>query len=535
MNKIDAFLDIVLKNDWIIEDYKTKENLMSFELLEKAQSVAALLNSSTRIIFFADNSCLSVLILLTCLIYGKDLFILEDSRQLQSKQIKEMICPDLIIAENEISAEIEILTTRSVKNSLYEKHNKIEFPHTYSEGRIYLFTTGTSNVSKGIGYDLESFIHPVEVQSRALGLEKNDTVCILPPISHAYGMSALFSTMLVCKKIILLRDTFDFISILKDNCPFSVLFLPPIVMQSLASQILQRHKKHPIRSAVLAGGRVDISSLEKLIDEKIRILNLYGSTESGMCFIGMSEVRKAEDYSRMMKAPIVDIMISDDGELLVRGENIASFFLNEKGKTLVDDEGWYHTGDLGIIKEGYFELLGRKDNIIVLNNGYNINVEKLEESILRQNQIEDCQIIVEKKSGFDVIVLAVVSSGRIDLNTVNSHIEKHEQIEKIIRADVILKKRGKKIRMKHDDIVNNIYSIISRILSREVNETSGALIEDLGMDSMHLLMLITQVEREYSIKIDILRFDVSFTLDEFADLIQESIIMTPYKKGDCDA
>ncbi|HJC92257.1 MAG TPA: acyl carrier protein, partial [Candidatus Mediterraneibacter excrementigallinarum] len=62
----------------------------------------------------------------------------------------------------------------------------------------------------------------------------------------------------------------------------------------------------------------------------------------------------------------------------------------------------------------------------------------------------------------------------------------------------------------------------------------GPLIEDLGMDSLHLLMLITEIEKEYSIKIDILRFDVSFTIDEFADLIQESIITEPHKEGNCN-
>ena len=208
--------------------------------------------------------------------------------------------------------------------------------------------------------------------------------------------------------------------------------------------------------------------------------------------------------------------------------------MSDERKTLVDDEGWYHTGDLGIIKEDYFELSGRKDDIIVLNNGYNINVEKLEESILRWNPIEDCQVIVEKKNGIDVIVLAIVSIRRIDLQTVNSHLERHERIEKIIHTDVICKKRGKKIRMKHDDIVKNIYIIINRILNREVSEIKGPLIEDLGMDSLHLLMLITEIEKEYSIKIDILRFDVSFTIDEFADLIQESIITEPHKEGNCN-
>ena len=47
-------------------------------------------------------------------------------------------------------------------------------------------------------------------------------------------------------------------------------------------------------------------------------------------------------------------------------------------------------------------------------------------------------------------------------------------------------------------------------------------------------MLITEIEKEYSIKIDILRFDVSFTIDEFADLIQESIITEPHKEGNCN-
>ena len=78
-----------------------------------------------------------------------------------------------------------------------------------------------------------------------------------------------------------------------------------------------------------------------------------------------------------------EVKIADDGEILVKGDNVMlGYYHNEEETKNVFSDGWFKTGDIGFIdKYGALHITGRIKNLIILANGENIPAESIEEQI----------------------------------------------------------------------------------------------------------------------------------------------------------
>ena len=92
----------------------------------------------------------------------------------------------------------------------------------------------------------------------------------------------------------------------------------------------------------------------------------------------------------------VEVRIADDGEILVRGANVTRGYFNAPDETAqaFDNEGWFHTGDIGRKDEqGRLTILGRKKEMIVTPEGMNVFPEDVEEVLNRQPGVRDSAVI----------------------------------------------------------------------------------------------------------------------------------------------
>ncbi len=93
------------------------------------------------------------------------------------------------------------------------------------------------------------------------------------------------------------------------------------------------------------------------------------------------------------------VRIADDGEIVLRGENLFSGYWNNETATaevLVD--GWFHTGDLGSLDdEGYLSITGRKKEIIVTAGGKNVAPAVIEDRIRAHALVAECMVVGEAK------------------------------------------------------------------------------------------------------------------------------------------
>jgi long-chain acyl-CoA synthetase len=94
--------------------------------------------------------------------------------------------------------------------------------------------------------------------------------------------------------------------------------------------------------------------------------------------------------------PGVSVKISDDGEILVKGDNVCAGYWQDPAATgeLIDTDGWMHTGDLGRLEpDGYLRVTGRKKDLIITAYGKNISPEEIETSLRKEPLIAQAVVV----------------------------------------------------------------------------------------------------------------------------------------------
>jgi len=107
--------------------------------------------------------------------------------------------------------------------------------------------------------------------------------------------------------------------------------------------------------------------------------------------------------------PGVDLKIAEDGEILAKGPNITSGYLNrdEATNAAFDDEGWFHTGDLGSLDgQGFLKITGRKKELIKTSGGKYVAPTKIEGRIKGHPIIQEAVVIGDRRK-YCVCLVAV--------------------------------------------------------------------------------------------------------------------------------
>jgi long-chain acyl-CoA synthetase len=130
----------------------------------------------------------------------------------------------------------------------------------------------------------------------------------------------------------------------------------------------------------------------------------------------------------------VDVKIAEDGEILVRGDNVSQGYVggtSDTSRTLAD--GWLHTGDIGSLDEqGRLSILGRKKEMIVTPDGLNVFPEDVERALLAQPGVRDAAVVGRHRDGEEHVHAIVVLDDRAALSHViqqaNATLADHQKI-----------------------------------------------------------------------------------------------------------
>ncbi len=137
----------------------------------------------------------------------------------------------------------------------------------------------------------------------------------------------------------------------------------------------------------------------------IPILEGYGMTESaGVSHINPPGAVRIGSVGQGLS--MLDCVTAEDGEILVRGPNVFVGYLHNAEATAetIDSDGWLHTGDVGIVEDGYLTITGRKKEIIVTAGGKNLSPEKIENALKTSPFVKEAVAIGDRRRFVSALV-----------------------------------------------------------------------------------------------------------------------------------
>jgi long-chain acyl-CoA synthetase len=162
----------------------------------------------------------------------------------------------------------------------------------------------------------------------------------------------------------------------------------------------------------------------------------YGMTETAS-LISVNHPFRATEGSVGKVLPGREFRLAEDGEILVRGENVSSGYW-EKGTLRPagqENDGWLHTGDLGELDaDGNLRFRGRKKNVIVTPAGLNIYPEDLESALRKQPAVRDL-VVIPVRAGANaepcaVLLLAVDQDPQAAIDAANASLAEYQRVRK---------------------------------------------------------------------------------------------------------
>ena len=248
-----------------------------------------------------------------------------------------------------------------------------------------------------------------------------------------------------------------------------------LIVETLVRKKIKKQFGGNLKAFVSGGGALDHEIGEFLNSVGLPTLQGYGLTETSPV-VSCNPVHKIKVETVGPPFKGNQVKIAEDGEILVKGENVMLGYWNKKEETdKVIVNGWLHTGDIGEIdpEDGYLKITDRKKDIIVSAGGDNISPAKIENMITNEPEIDQCMVYGDKKNY--LVALVVPSKDFLhEKEKINNVIEK-------INKKLTLLEKIKKIQLIDENfsIENGLMTPTMKVKRKKVTEKYKNQLEEL--------------------------------------------------------
>ena len=445
------------------------------------------------------------------------------------------------------------------------------------ECAFIIYTSGTTGKSKGVMLSHKNMLSTILPVKPNPELENGNVCAFLPP-HHVFALNCDFLYafrfgMALC----LCGDISHFIDDIKKYQPVTV-HIVPMMVKAIHRALINAQDSHPEMSKceikdlvlgekfsrILSGGGGLPEDLSQDIQEfGLRIASGYGMSECSPSITEAPfEVTAEKKGSVGMPLSSCRLRIAEDGEVLVKGDNVMIGYYNspEETRDVFTEDRWLKTGDIGHLDEdGYLYLTGRKKNLIILTNGENVSPEEIEKRFVDYKAVSE--IIVFGKN--DSICAEIYpdpaetkAKGREEtenavrkaVNEVNRDMPSYKRISEIIFRDRPFERTSSKkiIRSgtgasEHSDALKTdsrkpFATDLEKKIGKMIAKASGKkdigadeTFASLGLDSFGCVSVITDIFETLGYSIDLAALMENDTTEKLAGFIEsENAVQNDY-------
>jgi long-chain acyl-CoA synthetase len=537
-----------------------------------------------RVLFWSENSPEWIAAFYGCLLRGAVVVPLDlKSAPDFAARVQQQVSAKLLLAD-EPQLDLPQLSLKNLSEAIANHSNA---PYTANPNDLVqiVFTSGTTAEPKGVCLthrNLLANIGPVEKEFRKYARWERFVhplrfLCLLP-LSHVFGqLMGIFIPELIGAEVYF-RESYkpsEIVDVVKKQ-RMNVVITVPRVLETLREEVSRKgaideqlqaaEGRHFLRNwwtfrsvhhrfgwrfwAFVTGGATLESDTETFWRRLgYAVIQGYGMTETAS-LTSLSHPFRMQRGSIGKPVAGQEVKLSDDGEILVRGENVSPGYWNSATQTLTDQQGWIHTGDIGEVDAtGNIFFRGRSKDTIVTGAGLKIFPADLEAALDHQPEIKESTVIpLPGSKGAEALAVLIRRDDQADLNAAieraNDSLAEFQRIRHWVvwpESDFPRTTGTRKI-MKgqvaaalENTVAPLSLPVLSRIAGPEAArlDKSAKLADDLKLDSLGRVELLSALEDQYQIELDEAAVTEATTIADIEEIVnrgKSEAVAYPYPR-----